>query len=169
MSRTAFLLAVFLISALPVPVKAGESIRSIMASEKQAPASPATEYSHRLTIRTLEGDDHIFHVELAVRPEDQVRGLMYRTELPQDAGMLFIFPESQNRYFWMKNTFIPLDLVFIEADGTIHHIHENAVPHDLTQISSHGPVSAVLEISGGEAARLGIKSGDKITGSKFFK
>jgi uncharacterized membrane protein (UPF0127 family) len=112
---------------------------------------------------------HTFHVELALGPLDQLRGLMERTSLPADEGMLFVFPDEQPRSFWMKDTLIPLDMIFIRQDGTIGHIHANAAPNDMTSIPSQGPAMAVLELNGGTAAKLGIKPGDKVYDKDYFK
>ena len=75
--------------------------------------------------------------------------------------MLFLFPRVAERNFWMKNTYIPLDIIFLNGENVIHHIHENAVPHDITQIPSNGPVLNVLEVNAGITAKLGIKAGDR--------
>lgn len=103
-----------------------------------------------------------FSVELALSQRQKMQGLMNRTSMPVDAGMLFMFNNEQERGFWMKNTLIPLDMIFIKRDGRIHHIHSNAKPHDLNSIKSNGPVIAVLEINGGMAKELGIEVGDTI-------
>ena len=95
--------------------------------------------------------------------ETRARGLMYRQELGPDAGMLFDFFEERPVSFWMRNTFIPLDMLFIASDGTIRNIHINARPHDPTSIPSGGPVQFVLEIPGGRSKELGIKAGDTVT------
>lgn len=117
------------------------------------------------------GDDgavYVFRVEIADTPEKRTIGLMFRDAMPPDAGMLFVFDgEEAEQSFWMKNTFIPLDLIFIRGDGTIHHIHPNAIPHDLTGIPSRGPVQAVLEINGGRAAALNIRPGHKVRHPAF--
>jgi len=115
-----------------------------------------------LDIRTAKGVLH-YKVEVATTPDEQARGLMYRTSLPPLGGM--IFPMVPNRFasFWMKNTYIPLDLIFIRADGTISTIAAKAVPEDLTPIESVEPVAAVLEIIGGGAAANGISPGDKVS------
>lgn len=121
-----------------------------------------------LSIETQDGQSHSFQVELALSPEDIQRGLMHRTSLGENAGMLFYFGgREEERFFWMKNTLIPLDMLFIKADGTIHHIHENAKPNDLTSVPSKGPVAAVLEIRGGRSAELGLKPGDIVKYSFF--
>lgn len=101
-----------------------------------------------------------FRVELAETPAEQQKGLMFRETLENDKGMLFVFPDSREASFWMKNTLIPLDIIFIDADRVIHHIHADAVPHDETPISSNGKIIAVLEIPGGQAKSQDIKTGD---------
>lgn len=111
---------------------------------------------------------HVLHVEVAVTPQEHMQGLMYRTEMPEDQGMLFLFPESQPRGFWMRNTLIPLDMVFIKDDGVIANIHANAKPKDETVIYSDGPVARVLELNGGTAERLGLKAGDKLYSEAYF-
>ncbi len=116
-----------------------------------------------LHIRSADGDrTHRFDVEIARTPAHLQMGLMYRREMPDNHGMLFVFADNAERRFWMKNTFIPLDMVFIREDGIIHHIHANAIPHDLTGVPSNGPVRAVLEINGGMAEKLSIRAGDKV-------
>lgn len=106
---------------------------------------------------------HKFTVEMARSSQEQAQGLMFRTELAPDAGMLFPFPTAKPASFWMKNTVISLDLLFIRADGTVESIAANAVPYSLDPISSGEPVAAVLEIAAGRAAELGIKPGDTVT------
>lgn len=139
---------------------------SLVACQEEQPQ--VTEKTGALTIISADNMSHPFTVELALTVEEQATGLMHRTEMAEDAGMLFYFGEEAERGFWMKNTLIPLDMIFIRADGTIHKIHENAVPEDLTRISSNGPVAAVLEIKGGVSRKMGIKPGDRVEYS-FFK
>ena len=119
-----------------------------------------------LTITTAQGDQR-FAIELALTAAQQEQGLMYRRELATDAGMLFIFPQTQPTAFWMKNTLIPLDMLFIAADGRVADIHERAVPLSEANIPAKMPVRAVLEVNGGTVARLGIKRGDLIHYSAF--
>lgn len=99
---------------------------------------------------------HRFTVEVARTPEEQARGLMYRTSLAPDRGMLFPFARPKFASFWMKNTFIPLDIIFIRSDGGVDRIAENTIPESLEPVVSGGEVTAVLELAGGTAARLGI-------------
>jgi len=110
---------------------------------------------------------HAFEVELAITPEEKEHGLMFRRELPQGHGMLFDFGFDQPVAFWMKNTFIPLDMLFIRADGRILRIAENTEPLSERNIPSGGPVRAVLEVIGGTAKKLGIAPGDRVGGSFF--
>jgi hypothetical protein len=111
-----------------------------------------------LTIRSKNGVHH-FTVEVAATPEQQEKGLMFRRELAGDRGMIFPYDPPQDVAFWMKNTLIPLDIVFIRADGTIVRITK-AQAMDLTPLPSGEPVAGVLEIRSGRAAELGIKEGD---------
>ena len=102
------------------------------------------------------------YVEIADTPEKQKNGLMYRTELDANSGMLFIFPEKQPLYMWMKNTNIPLDMLFFDETGKITHIHTNARPHDETLISSQLPVIGVLEVNAGFTQKHHIQVGNYI-------
>ena len=114
-----------------------------------------------LTIRSKTGV-HRFTVEIAATADQQERGLMFRKSLAPDRGMIFPYDPPQEVGFWMKNTLIPLDIIYIRANGTIAHI-VNAEPMDLTPLPSGEPVVLVLEIAGGRAAQLGIKEGDKVS------
>lgn len=114
-----------------------------------------------LTIDTVAGPRQ-FAVELARTPEQQELGLMFRPSLAPDAGMLFDFGQPKPASFWMKNTLIPLDMLFITADGRIAGIHEHAQPLSEAVIESHVPVRAVLEVKGDTVAQLGIKVGDVV-------
>ncbi|MGR7997147.1 MULTISPECIES: DUF192 domain-containing protein [unclassified Xanthobacter] len=109
----------------------------------------------------------VLEVEVAQTDAERTNGLMYRTSLPEQHGMLFDFKEDQPVYMWMKNTYIPLDMLFIRSNGTIARIAANATPHSTETISSGEPVRAVVEIGGGEAARLGIAPGDRVAPSIF--
>ncbi len=110
---------------------------------------------------------HKFDVDLALTDVQQSRGLMFRRKMAPDAGMLFDYKYPQVITMWMKNTLIPLDMVFIAADGRISHIAQRTVPYSQTVISSRGRARAVLEINGGTAQRLGIKPGDKVIHPMF--
>lgn len=120
-----------------------------------------------VTVESSAGE-HVFKVEIARTRAEQDRGLMFRTDIPADGGMLFTpYPADggapREASFWMKNTPSPLDIIFIRADGTIASIAENTVPFSESQVRSNEPVSAVLEINGGKAGELGIAPGDKVT------
>jgi uncharacterized membrane protein (UPF0127 family) len=105
---------------------------------------------------------HTFAVELAATDEERSRGLMYRRELPEGTGMLFDFKRDLNVTMWMKNTYIPLDMIFIRSDGRIHRIAENTVPESEQIIAAGGSVRAVLEVIGGTSRKLGIRPGDRV-------
>ena len=114
-----------------------------------------------LTI-TANGREHRFIVEVASTAEQQAMGLMYRNRLDPDRGMIFPFDAPKQASFWMRNTLIPLDMIFIRADGSIANIAANTVPYSEEPVLSDGPVAAVLEIPGGRSGELGIKAGDKV-------
>jgi len=114
-----------------------------------------------LTVETRRGP-HRFSVELAQSQEEQARGLMFRKRLGDDEGMLFPSVPPAPRSFWMKNTPIALDILFIGLDGRIVNIAENTTPYSLEPIVSLGPTSAVLELRGGRARELGIAVGDRV-------
>jgi uncharacterized membrane protein (UPF0127 family) len=103
-----------------------------------------------------------FTVELADDGKERAQGLMFRESLPKSAGMLFLYPEPQRTGFWMKNTLIPLDMIFADSSGRVIGVHSNAVPGDRTVIDSGGEVLAALEINGGLAERLGIAAGAEL-------
>jgi len=105
---------------------------------------------------------HVFSVELVENDADRAKGLMYRKELPEGRGMLFDFHREQDVSFWMQNTYIPLDMLFIRADGRILSIAENTEPLSTRMIPSRGPVRAVLEVIGGSARKFGIAPGDRV-------
>lgn len=113
------------------------------------------------------GKTYDFQVELAVTPRQQARGLMWRTRVGRDEGMLFIYPRDKVILMWMKNTLVPLDMVFIDRDGKIVSIKERMVPRSLKVISSGGRARAVLELAGGTASRLGLKPGDTVRHPAF--
>lgn len=115
-----------------------------------------------LTIRSGERD-HRFTVEVAGSREQQQRGLMFRESLAPDEGMLFPYPVPAPQSFWMRNTVIPLDIIFIDPDGLIANIAANTTPYSLDPIPSLGPVIGVLEIDGGRAGELGIEVGDRVS------
>lgn len=123
--------------------------------------SPAGLALAPLTI-TSGNRTHQFIVEVAATPEEQRIGLMNREHLAPDRGMIFPFAEERIASFWMRNTLIPLDMIFIRSDGLITNIEANTVPLSEEPVLSHEPVTAVLEIPGGRAGQLGIRAGDKV-------
>jgi uncharacterized protein len=110
---------------------------------------------------------HVFEVELAVTEEEQARGLMGRRELPAGSGLLLDFGRPSMTAMWMKDTYIPLDMIFIRADGVITKIAEDTTPLSATPILSPAPVRGVLEVAAGTARRLGITLGDRV-GHRIF-
>jgi len=126
----------------------------LFAQLAQFPSAP-------LTIVTA-GGPHRFTVELATSPAQMMQGLMFRQSLAPDAGMLFDYQTPSMASMWMKNTLIPLDMLFVDAAGHIVNIHERAVPGSLDAIAAAAPVRAVIELNGGTAARLGIRPGDRV-------
>jgi len=127
------------------------------------PAAVAKMRQDKLTVMPAGGgEEHVFSIEVATTEREQALGLMFRTELGDGEGMLFTYPAMRPVQMWMHNTYIPLDILFIRADGTIARIEERAEPLSDRVISSGSAVLAVLEIGGDSVARLGIKVGDKV-------
>ncbi len=116
----------------------------------------------KLVVVTHDGVQHVFNVEMALTQQQQIVGEMFRTSVPPDGGMLFDWGIPRESQMWMRNTLVPLDMLFIDPDGRIRWIVENAVPQSLAVIDSHGPVRATLEVAGGTAARLNIVVGDLV-------
>lgn len=140
-------------------------LATTLASPIQAQPQPTLPQSD-LVINTAKGPQR-FRVELADTDMSRSRGMMFRTSMAPDAGMLFDFKQEQMASFWMRNTLLPLDMLFIKADGTILNIHQRAIPHDESGVNSTGPVRAVLEVNGGTVSRLGIKPGDTVDHAIF--
>ncbi|MGB5211474.1 MAG: DUF192 domain-containing protein [Gammaproteobacteria bacterium] len=115
-----------------------------------------------LTIQAADGQRYDFVVLLASTPAQTARGLMFVTEMDENQGMLFDFGETRPVSMWMRNTALPLDMLFIREDGTISNIAEQTVPYTRTPIVSAGPVRFVLELLGGSCQRLGIRAGDLV-------
>jgi uncharacterized membrane protein (UPF0127 family) len=123
--------------------------------------------TEELTIIGDDGTRHVFNVELPVTAIQQQTGEMYRTNIPADAGMLFMWPQEQMADMWMEHCPVPEDMLFIGADGVIKSIAENTVPYSLKDIKSGVPVLATLELQGGITAALGISVGDKVIAKQF--
>lgn len=135
----------------PASTKAAPAVHPVSG----LPVIPLTVTSH--------GKVHQFQVEVAKTFEQQEKGLMFRTSMGADEGMIFPMDPPRMAAFWMKNTVIGLDIVFIGPDHRITNIAADAVPYDLTPLYSKGPVMGVLELNAGRAAQLGIAPGDKVT------
>ena len=120
-----------------------------------------------LSIETADGQRHRLEVELALTGEQHAQGLMFRRSLAEDAGMLFLYSGAGMLSMWMKNTPVPLDMIFIAPDGRIVDIAERTVPYSLETVSSRFAASAVLEVNGGTVARLGIRPGDRVLHRAF--
>jgi uncharacterized membrane protein (UPF0127 family) len=129
-----------------------------------APTAPAAAQGCRAEVVELRGDwgQARLRVELALTPAEQARGLMFREEMARMAGMLFVYDGAREVGFWMRNTLIPLDMIFVGEDGVVTRVHEGAVPGDETVIPSQGPVRAVLEVNAGLAADLGVGPGTEL-------
>jgi len=145
------LLLTSVLAGLPACKSGGQK-----AGQSSAPASISS-----VAIDT-GGRKVLFHVEVAVTPEEHARGLMYRSRLADDAGMVFVFEEPSIQRFWMKNTLIPLDMIFIGKDRKIVGVVENAAPETETERMVGAPSQYVLEISGGLSAKLGIHRGEAV-------
>lgn len=131
-----------------------------------AGAAPVFPHS-TLAIHRAHGSPISLDIEIASTPEQKSYGLMFRHSLPERAGMLFIWDADQPVSFWMKNTFIPLDMLFVRYDGVIVKIATHTEPYSLKSIPSEGPVRGVIEINGGAASQLGIETGDKVIFPSF--
>jgi uncharacterized membrane protein (UPF0127 family) len=140
--------------ALPILALANLSEVATAAELQQFPTS-------ELTIVSSTGR-HRFKVEVAETPAQMTQGLMFRRSLAPDAGMLFDYKKPTAAAMWMRNTLIPLDMLFVDTHGRIVNIHQRAVPQSLDVIAAAAPVRAVIELNGGTAERLGIEPGDQV-------
>jgi uncharacterized membrane protein (UPF0127 family) len=142
-----------LLALAPLPVSA----------QPVNPTGPQPELpKEKLVIITRDGVRHDFNVEMAITPDQQTVGLMFRPTVPADGGMLFDWGAPRDSQMWMRNTIAPLDMVFINPDGSIRSIAENTVPESLAIVDSRGPVRATLELAAGTTARQNIRVGDKV-------
>jgi len=123
----------------------------------------------RSTLQIATSDAKLHKIDIWVADNDsrRMRGLMFVEDLADDAGMLFVYPESQEVSIWMKNTPLSLDILFVNADGRVHRVFENAKPQSLDTIPSDGPVLAVIELKAGSAARLNIRPGAQVIHPAF--
>lgn len=138
------------------------SFNFVKAAEQEITKAQPPLEKQNLTIKTKTGKQQFFSIEIAKTPKEQEIGEMFRTEIPDDGGMLFIWPYPQSSSMWMKNTVVPLDIVFIDTNNHIQYIAENTVPYSLAPINSLGTVKATLELKGGITEKLGIMVGDTV-------
>lgn len=162
--RAAPVAALFALAALSHQA-IGADVPWGIAGLVQLAGSPAAA-EERLEIVTSSGV-HVISVEVARTPEQQRLGLMFRTSLAADKGMLFPHSPPRESQMWMRNTYIPLDMVFIRADGVVHRIEKRTEPFSERVISSNGEVAGVLELAGGVADQIGLKPGDLVRHSQF--
>jgi len=155
-TRPAFALLV-LVMGLLLPAARASNAESLASQKLQA-----------VTVVTQNGDQ-TFTAEFASTPAQRARGLMFRTRLPERQGMLFDFRRDQEIRMWMKNTLIPLDMIFIQSDGRIHRIEQNTKPGSLRLISSNGAVRAVLEMRAGTSKKFGVTVGDRVIHPLFSR
>ncbi|CAK0743689.1 DUF192 domain-containing protein [Azospirillaceae bacterium] len=148
-------LALALLSLLAAPVSLAQSSEPVVFGQS------------KIVVETRAGGRLPFEVEIAETPDQLHQGLMFRDSLPDTGGMLFLLPSEQVASFWMRNTFLPLDLLFIAHNGRITNIHHRASPGSMTILNSSEPVRGVLEINGGMAQRLGIRAGDHLRHPAF--
>jgi len=157
MIRTA-LLALVVTACAPQPNDAAAS----PAPAQQASVHPVSGLSVIALTISQAGKVHRFRVEVARTSPEQAQGLMFRTAMGADEGMIFPMKPPRDAAFWMKNTVIPLDIIFVGVDGRVLNIAANAVPYSLQPLPSAGIVKGVLELNGGRAAELGIRPGAKV-------
>ena len=131
-----------------------------------ANTAEATMRRETLTVHTKAGP-HIIEIEVAETADEKAKGLMFRAKVADGTGMLFPYGQPQEITMWMKNTYASLDMLFIRGDGTIHRIETNTEPMSERVIASEGPVTAVLELAAGAAAKLGIHPGDRVQHNAF--
>jgi uncharacterized membrane protein (UPF0127 family) len=134
-----------------------------LMAQAPEPTGPQPELpKEKLVIVGHGGTEHVFNVEMAISEAQQTVGEMFRPKVPEDGGMLFDWGFARESQMWMRNTLVPLDMVFINADGTIRSIAENTTPRSLAVIDSRGPVRATLELAAGVTAKLDIRVGDTV-------
>lgn len=130
--------------------------------DEASAAAPAKLDVTEVRIVTADGRVHRYVAEVARTPEQQARGLMYRRTMPRNVGMLFPFPQPRAASFWMMNTYLPLDIIFVSPQGRVLNVGEG-VPLSTATVESTGPASAVLELNRGESKRIGLAPGDRIS------
>ncbi|MCY7279515.1 MAG: DUF192 domain-containing protein [Sphingomonas bacterium] len=153
-----FGVAAVIVMGLPLLAACQPTSNTVSAIER----SPAGLEQVPLTVTTTSGKAHRFTVEVARTEEQQAQGLMNRQSLAPDRGMIFPYAVPVAASFWMKNTLIPLDMIFVRADGTVARIEANTAPLSLDPVPAGEPIALVLELAGGRAAELGITAGAKV-------
>jgi uncharacterized membrane protein (UPF0127 family) len=146
------------VAAIGSPLLVGcKPAQSTVATTQQSSSSSSS--SSRLPTTRMSVGKETFQLEIAYRPEDQETGLMNRKSMPDDHGMIFVFPAERNLTFWMRNTLIPLDIIYVDRGGTVVSV-KRMKPLDETGVSSDGPAMYAIELNAGAAARVGVKAGD---------
>ncbi|MFO0333535.1 MAG: DUF192 domain-containing protein [Pseudomonadota bacterium] len=164
--RTA-LLAFCATACLAVPVLGPAPSRAADGTTQESLREPLERFPQSRVVVDTGGRSHAFQVWVADTEPRRAQGLMWVRELPADRGMLFVFDRPQAMSFWMKNTFVPLDLLFVAPDGRIIRIAADAKPHSLAPIDSMGVALGVLEVRAGTAQRLGIRAGHRLRHPAF--
>lgn len=149
-----------LLALVPPPAAARAADSDSDSAANSAPQAQLPTIPLRIT--PADGKVRDYRVELARTAAEQARGMMFRTRVPPATGMLFPFDPPAPAAFWMKNTLVPLDIIFIGPDSRVQNIAANAEPLSERPLASHGSVRAVLELAGGEAARIGLRPGDRV-------
>ena len=160
MTRSFLMMALAALAACTLPASGDSKTEGCVAGADQG-QSPAGMKQVALCV-TSKAKTHIFTVEIAATGAQQSKGMMFRTSMADDAGMIFPFARPRRASFWMKNTVIPLDIIFVRQNGTIESIAENTVPYSTAPVESGEAVGAVLELRGGLTSELGIAAGDKV-------
>lgn len=126
------------------------------------PLDRATAAGTDTLVLKTESGEHSYTVEIADTDRERATGLMFRGSLPEKSGMIFLYDPPQRVGMWMRNTYIPLDMVFITAEGTVRRVEADTEPFSTDLIRSGGEVAAVLELNAGQAAKIGVKPGDRV-------
>jgi hypothetical protein len=159
-SKIAGVLAFALLAACTIPANGDTKVAGCIAGASRGQSAAGME---QVTLCITSGTKtHAFTVEVAASSAQQAKGMMFRTEMADNTGMIFPFPQPRPASFWMKNTVIPLDIIFVRTNGTIESIAENTVPYSEESVVSGEPVGAVLELRGGLSSELGISAGDRV-------
>lgn len=159
-SKVAGMFALALLAACTVPANGDSKVAGCTAGASQGQSAAGLE---QVTLCIKSGaKTHAFTVEIAASSAEQAKGMMFRTEMADNTGMIFPFAQPRPASFWMKNTVIPLDIIFVRTNGTIESIAENTVPYSEDPVASGETVGAVLELRGGLSSELGIAAGDTV-------